>query len=83
MTQPNSANGSGGDEARPGVEDGYLVVRNDEEQYSIWRADRELPAGWHREGHEGSRQECMDHIDAVWTDMRPLSLRRRLAGADV
>ncbi|TWV53849.1 MbtH family NRPS accessory protein [Streptomyces misionensis] len=82
MTQPNSAHPVG-DEARPGVDDVYLVVRNDEEQYSIWRADRELPAGWYREGRSGSRQECLDHIDVIWTDMRPLSLRRRLAGADV
>ncbi|MEU8926291.1 MbtH family NRPS accessory protein [Kitasatospora sp. NPDC048545] len=56
----------------------YLVVRNDEEQYSIWLADRELPLGWHREGKEGAKQECLDHIDSVWTDMRPLSLRRRM-----
>jgi MbtH protein len=56
----------------------YSVVHNDEEQYSIWPADRELPLGWHREGTEGSRQQCLDHIDAVWTDMRPLSLRRRM-----
>ncbi|WP_175407330.1 MbtH family protein [Streptomyces sp. TRM64462] len=57
----------------------YLVVRNDEEQYSIWRADRELPPGWHAEGTAGPRQECLDHIGRVWTDMRPLSLRRHLA----
>ncbi|GAA2745831.1 MULTISPECIES: MbtH family protein [Kitasatospora] len=59
----------------------YLVVHNDEEQYSIWRADRELPAGWHAEGTRGPRQNCLDHIDRVWTDMRPLSLRRRMAAA--
>ncbi|MFD0269085.1 MbtH family protein [Streptomyces sp. NPDC127106] len=59
----------------------YRVVHNDEEQYSIWRADRELPAGWHDEGTAGTRQECLDHIGRVWTDMRPLSLRRSLAGA--
>ncbi|MFP8963361.1 MbtH family protein [Streptomyces nanhaiensis] len=57
-------------------EAGYLVVRNHEEQYSIWRADRELPAGWSAEGTGGTRQQCLDHIDRVWTDMRPLSLRR-------
>ncbi|WP_405161473.1 MbtH family NRPS accessory protein [Nocardia sp. NBC_01499] len=56
----------------------HRVVINDEEQYSIWAADRELPAGWRVEGKEGSRQECLDHIDEVWTDMRPLSLRRRM-----
>ncbi|GAA1584642.1 MbtH family protein [Streptomyces globosus] len=59
----------------------YLVVHNDEEQYSIWRADRELPAGWHAEGTSGTRQECLDHIGRVWTDMRPLSHCRRLAEA--
>jgi MbtH protein len=53
----------------------YQVVRNDEEQYSIWLADRPLPDGWHAEGAEGTRQECLDHIDAVWTDLRPRSLR--------
>ncbi|MFE6688284.1 MbtH family protein [Streptomyces sp. NPDC057743] len=57
----------------------YRVVRNDEEQHSIWWADRPLPDGWYAEGTEGSREECLRHIDAVWTDMRPLSLRRRMA----
>ncbi|MEV4615523.1 MbtH family NRPS accessory protein [Kitasatospora sp. NPDC049258] len=56
----------------------YLVVLNDEEQYSIWLADRELPLGWRSEGTRGSREECLAHIGAVWTDMRPLSLRRRM-----
>jgi MbtH protein len=56
----------------------YRVVRNDEEQYSIWSADRELPLGWYAEGTQGTRQECLDHIARVWTDMRPLSLRRRM-----
>ncbi|MEU9350534.1 MbtH family NRPS accessory protein [Streptomyces griseoloalbus] len=83
MTQPDSTTGAGADEARPDTDEVYLVVRNDEEQYSIWRADREVPAGWYPEGTRGSRQECLDRIDVVWTDMRPLSLRRRLAGADV
>jgi MbtH protein len=61
----------------------YQVVRNDEEQYSIWAADRELPAGWHAEGTEGTRQECLDRIEEVWTDMRPASLRRRMESAAV
>ncbi|MBB5857457.1 MbtH family protein [Amycolatopsis umgeniensis] len=56
----------------------YLVVVNDEEQYSIWPADRDLPAGWHAEGKRGGREECLAHIGEVWTDMRPLSLRRQL-----
>jgi MbtH protein len=57
----------------------YRVVLNDEEQYSIWWADRELPAGWRAEGTAGTRAECLAHIDEVWTDMRPLGLRRRMA----
>jgi MbtH protein len=56
----------------------YRVVYNHEEQYSIWWADRDLPLGWTAEGTEGTRQECLDHIGKVWTDMRPLSLRRHM-----
>ncbi|MET7712460.1 MbtH family NRPS accessory protein [Streptomyces sp. NPDC005407] len=58
----------------------YIVVLNGEEQYSILSADREIPAGWAVEGFRGPRQECLDHIDRVWTDMRPLSVRRRMEG---
>jgi MbtH protein len=57
----------------------YVVVRNDEEQYSIWLADKEIPAGWHAEGTRGPKADCLAHIDLVWTDMRPLSLRRKMA----
>lgn len=53
----------------------YLVVRNDEEQYSVWPADRDLPAGWVAEGGPGSREQCLAHVERVWTDMRPRSLR--------
>jgi uncharacterized protein YbdZ (MbtH family) len=59
----------------------YDVVVNHEEQYSIWPVDRDLPAGWTAEGTSGSRQECLAHIDEVWTDMRPLSLRRFMESA--
>lgn len=55
------------------------MVVNHEEQYSIWPDDRELPAGWRREGTVGSKPECLAHIEHVWTDMRPLSLRRSMA----
>ncbi|WP_437931238.1 MbtH family protein [Sorangium sp. So ce291] len=56
----------------------FRVVLNHEEQYSIWPAQRELPAGWRAEGTEGTRKECLEHIDRVWTDMRPLSLRKAM-----
>ncbi|MDH6626447.1 MbtH protein [Streptomyces sp. LBL] len=54
----------------------YVVVLNDEEQYSIWPADRDLPLGWRSGDVSGSKTECLTHIGEVWTDMRPLSLRR-------
>jgi MbtH protein len=52
------------------------VVVNDEEQYSIWPAERDLPAGWRRDGFTGTEDECLAYIDETWTDMRPASLRR-------
>ncbi len=58
----------------------YVVVRNGEEQYSIVRSASEVPAGWFVDGFHGSRQECLDHIDLVWTDIRPLSARTRMDG---
>lgn len=57
----------------------YRVVLNDEEQYSIWPTDRDLPVGWYAEGTSGARAACLEHIDQVWTDMRPRSLRERMA----
>ncbi|MFF8789321.1 MbtH family protein [Streptomyces sp. NPDC015125] len=57
------------------VETAYQVVVNNEEQYSLWPVDRALPAGWRAEGTTGTRQECLDRIAVVWTDMRPLSAR--------
>jgi MbtH protein len=57
----------------------YQVVINDEEQYSIWPTFRQIPPGWHATGPRGSKQLCLDYIESVWTDMRPLSLRKALA----
>jgi MbtH protein len=56
----------------------YLVVVNDEEQYSVWFSDQELPAGWRAEGTTGDRAHCLEHIERVWTDMRPRSVREHL-----
>lgn len=56
----------------------FAVVVNHEEQYSIWPVDREMPLGWSSVGVTGSKTECLDHIEKVWTDMRPLSLRRKM-----
>jgi MbtH protein len=59
----------------------YTVVVNHEEQYSIWPADRDLPEGWQQVGVTGTKAECLDHIEEVWTDIRPLSLRKRISQA--
>lgn len=56
----------------------YAVVINHEEQYSIWFADRELPPGWKKVGKQGLKSECLAYIKDAWTDMRPLSLRKRM-----
>ena len=56
----------------------YKVVLNHEEQYSIWPADRENAPGWRDEGTTGTKQECLDRIKEIWTDMRPLSLRKKM-----
>ncbi|HEY4465148.1 MAG TPA: MbtH family NRPS accessory protein [Streptosporangiaceae bacterium] len=56
----------------------YEVLRNDEDQYSLWPAGHEVPEGWHQVGKEGSREECSAYVDEVWTDMRPRSLRERM-----
>jgi MbtH protein len=53
----------------------YTVVINHEEQYSIWPTGREIPAGWRAVGKEGRKRDCLDYIEQVWTDMRPLSVR--------
>lgn len=59
----------------------YKVVLNHEEQYSIWLADRENPLGWRDAGKTGTKAECLAFIKEVWTDMRPLSLRRKMEQA--
>ena len=56
----------------------YRVVVNHEEQYSIWPADKPLPDGWRDGGKQGPKAECLSFVEEVWTDMRPLSLRRQM-----
>jgi MbtH protein len=56
----------------------YVVVLNGEEQYSIWLASKPVPAGWRAEGTRGGKADCLAHIEQVWTDLRPLSLRRAM-----
>jgi uncharacterized protein YbdZ (MbtH family) len=56
----------------------YHVVINHEEQYSIWMDGRDIPPGWRAVGKSGPKVECLDYINQVWTDMRPLSLRKKM-----
>jgi MbtH protein len=56
----------------------YKVVVNQEEQYSIWPADRENALGWNDAGKTGTKQDCLEYIKEVWTDMRPRSLREAM-----
>ena len=49
----------------------YKVVINAEEQYSIWRSDRENPLGWRDAGFEGTEEECLAYIKRVWKDQQP------------
>ncbi|WP_241092776.1 MbtH family protein [Xanthomonas bonasiae] len=56
----------------------YVVVVNHEEQYSIWPEGKEIPLGWRDAGKQGKKDECLEYIKEVWTDMRPLSLRQRM-----
>jgi MbtH protein len=60
----------------------YKVVVNHEMQYSIWPKSRENALGWDDEGKVGLKQECLEYIDKVWTDMRPLSLQKSMAKID-
>jgi MbtH protein len=59
----------------------YKVVVNDEEQYSIWPAERENALGWKDAGKSGTKEECLAYIKEVWTDMRPLGLRTKMEAA--
>jgi len=56
----------------------YMVLVNDEGQYSLWPQGKAVPNGWRAVGQEGSQEECSSYVDSVWTDMRPLSLRRAM-----
>jgi MbtH protein len=59
----------------------YKVVLNHEEQYSIWPVYKENPLGWREAGKSGTKAECLEYIGQVWTDMRPLSLRKKMEAA--
>lgn len=57
----------------------FRVLINDEEQYSLWQADKEIPRGWRDCGVLGSSEECLNFVETHWTDMRPKSLREKMS----
>ena len=57
----------------------FKVLINDEGQYSLWPAAKIAPSGWSETGCRGSKSECLDYVDKSWTDMRPMSLRKKMA----
>lgn len=59
----------------------YQVVVNHEKQYSIWPDYKAIPQGWWAMGNTGKKDACLAYVLEVWTDMRPLSLRRQMAAA--
>ncbi|MBB5851032.1 MbtH family protein [Amycolatopsis umgeniensis] len=64
-------------------EDGrFLVLVNDENQHSLWPSFAEVPDGWTVAKAEASRQECLDYVEATWTDLRPKSLIEAMAAAE-
>jgi MbtH protein len=58
------------------------VIVNEEGQYSIWPEKKETPAGWKETGFSGSKAECSEYVDKVWTDMRPISLQKAMQSAE-
>jgi len=56
----------------------YTVLVNHEEQYSIWPVGRDCPEGWREIGFRGAKDDCLNHIKTIWTDMRPVSLRHAM-----
>lgn len=57
----------------------FIVLVNDEEQYSLWAQANAVPAGWRVVHGPAAKQACLDYVDRVWTDLTPRSVRERLA----
>lgn len=58
----------------------FYVVKNTEEQYSTWPSYKQIPAGWESIGEPRTKADCLAYIEEIWTDMRPLSLRKQMEG---
>lgn len=58
----------------------YLVLINDEQQYSLWPSFRQIPGGWKAVGPRATRRECLSWIEENWIDMRPRTLIEKMEG---
>jgi MbtH protein len=56
----------------------FVVLINEEGQYSLWPKKKSVPQGWRLAGKEGTREECCQYVDKNWVDMRPISLRKKM-----
>lgn len=63
-------------------EEEYICLVNEEEQYSIWFAWKDIPLGWKHVGPQGSKEVVLQYVRETWTDMRPKSLREQMDKAN-
>jgi MbtH protein len=61
----------------------FIVVVNHEEQYALWPANKPIPDKWQKAGMAGTKEECRAFVSRVWTDMRPLSIRKRASAPPI
>lgn len=79
-TPPESVSASASGAAADASQD-FIVLINDEEQYSLWSGSIAIPAGWRTIYGPAAKQACLDYVDEVWKDLTPRSVRLRLQEA--
>lgn len=57
----------------------FVVLRNDEEQHSLWPRQFAVPEGWLLVYGPAKRDACTAWIAENWTDLRPAGLRAALS----
>lgn len=60
------------------IQEKFVVLVNHEEQYSLWPHYKDIPLGWKIAKNQSTKEECLKYVYKVWTDMRPLSLRKEM-----
>ena len=53
----------------------FIVLRNEDEQYSLWPSEKEIPDGWTEVMPPSTKAACLAFVEENWTDMRPKRLR--------